>query len=189
MTEGTTPHEEQFGRLERLGDQVVIRFSRRLPHPPRKVWRALTEPEHLSAWFPTTIEGTGEAGALLHFGLREMEAEPFDGEMRAFEPPTLMEFRWGDEILRFELTERTYGCALTFTVTFDEIGKAARDAAGWHASLELLDYAVTPATAPWSAPNRWRQVHRAYVERFGPEASIIGPPEEWERVRGSEGRD
>ncbi len=34
-----------------------VRFSRRLPHPPEKVWRALTEAEHLAAWFPTTVEG------------------------------------------------------------------------------------------------------------------------------------
>jgi hypothetical protein len=29
-------------------------------------------------------------------------------------------------------------------------------------------------------------VPRCYVERLGPEASAIGPPEEWKRVHGAE---
>jgi uncharacterized protein YndB with AHSA1/START domain len=30
---------------------LVLRFVRRLPHPPAKVWRALTERADLAAWF------------------------------------------------------------------------------------------------------------------------------------------
>src|SRR4051794_15127554 len=39
------------------GQRWNVSFERTLPHPPEKVWRALTEAEHLKAWFPTTIEG------------------------------------------------------------------------------------------------------------------------------------
>ena len=28
---------------------------------------------------------------------------PFDGEMLAFVPPSLMELRWADDVLRFEI--------------------------------------------------------------------------------------
>jgi len=45
------------GRLEQAGDRWQLHFTRRLPHPPEKVWRALTEPEHLKEWFPNDIEG------------------------------------------------------------------------------------------------------------------------------------
>ena len=38
-----------------------------------KVWRALTEAEHLAAWFPTTVEGDyAVAGAPLRFSFREV---------------------------------------------------------------------------------------------------------------------
>ncbi|MCW2567279.1 MAG: hypothetical protein JWN54_1376, partial [Mycobacterium sp.] len=46
-----------LGALHDLGGRWQLRFTRRLPHPPQKVWRALTEPEHLAAWFPTEIRG------------------------------------------------------------------------------------------------------------------------------------
>jgi len=95
-----------------------------------------------------------------------------------------MELRWADDILRFELEPDGSGCVLVLTVTFPEHGKAARDAAGWHVCLEELAHVCDRTGLPWKPPDRWRLVHRGYVERLGPEASAIGPPEEWERVHG-----
>lgn len=187
MTDMTVADPREHGHLEHRDGRLVLRFTRRLAHPPDKVWRALTEPEHLAAWFPTTIEGERALGAPLRFGFREMEAAPFGGEMLAYEPPSLMELRWGDEILRFELRGDGDGSVLVFTDTFDEIGKAARDGAGWHSSLDLLGYEAGGQDAPWSAADRWSQLRDAYIERFGRDASTIGPPGEWERVHGSPG--
>ncbi len=169
---------DEFGTLERVGDVSVLRYRRHLDHPREKVWRALTEDAGLAGWFPTTIEGARAAGAPLHFSFRESEGEPFDGEMLAFEPPALMELRWADDVLRFDLEPAGSGCVLRLTVTFPEYGKAARDAAGWHVCLEQLAHAVDGLPPPFDAPDRWRVVHRGYVERLGPEASAIGPPQE-----------
>jgi uncharacterized protein YndB with AHSA1/START domain len=184
---GVRPDEdedEELGTLERAGGISVLRYRRRLAHPQERVWSALTEDAHLAGWFPTTMEGTRAAGAPLHFSFRESEGEPFDGEMLAFDPPSLMELRWADDILRFELAPDGSGCVLRLTVTFPEHGKAARDAAGWHVCLEQLAHVCEGTELPWKPPDRWRVVHRAYVERLGPETSAIGPPEEWERVHG-----
>ena len=53
----------ELGTLDRDGERFVLTFRRRLAHPPERVWRALTEPEHLEHWFPTTIDGERAAGA------------------------------------------------------------------------------------------------------------------------------
>ena len=55
----------------------------------------------------------------------EGEGPTMDGEMLAFDPPSLMEMRWGDELLRFELRSEGDGSVLEFTNVFDELGKAA----------------------------------------------------------------
>jgi hypothetical protein len=100
--------------------------------------------------------------------------------MLAFIPPTLMELRWAGDVLRFELEpdngegEGRTGCILRLTVTFSEFGKAARDAAGWHICLERLVASSDGTTPP--RPDRWKELFRTYVERFGPQASTIGPP-------------
>ncbi len=97
--------------------------------------------------------------------------------MLAFVPPSLLELRWADDVLRFDLQADGPGCILRLRVTFPEHGKAARDAAGWHVCLEqLLSQCDDAATLRHQSPERWKVVHRAYVERLGPEASAVGPP-------------
>ena len=167
------------GQLEQVAGSWQIKFVRELPHPPDKVWRALTEPAHLSKWFPQDIEGERAAGATLRFISRNNEGPPFDGKMLTFDPPALMEFTWGDDVLRFELRGHEDGRAtvLTFTDTIEERGKAARDTAGWHECLDLLEYNLNGEPAPFGWGKRWAEVHPRYVKEFGPEASTIGPPE------------
>lgn len=171
---------DELGTLERDGDLSVLRYRRVLPQPPGTVWRALTEEAHLADWFPTTIEGERSPGAPLRFSFRAGEAPSFDGEMLAFDPPAVLAFRWGDDVLRFELAPEGPGSVLMLTVTFPEHGKAARDAAGWHVCLEHLSYVAADEKVPSTPSDRWRVVHRDYVSRLGSQASVLGPPEEFQ---------
>ena len=164
-----------YGTLERAGDQPRLRFERTYPHPPEKVWRAITEPGHLARWFPTTIEGERTAGSHLRFAFAQGQAPSFHGEMLVFDPPHVMELRWGPDTLRLELHPDGSGTRLILLDTLEELGKAARDAAGWHTCLHALGDALDDtATAP--AADTWREVHAAYVAEFGPAAAVIGPP-------------
>lgn len=172
------------GVLEEADGRWRLRFVRRLPHPPGKVWKALTREEHLSAWFPTTIEGELRPGAALTFRFRGEEAPPVQGEMIACEPPRVLEFTWDDESgdaerSRFELAPDGDGCVLTFVTTYDQVGKSARDAAGWHVCLDLLARHLAGREPPESPHERWAPLNRRYTERFGPEAATIGPPAEF----------
>jgi uncharacterized protein YndB with AHSA1/START domain len=163
------------GTLEQAGTRHRLRFTRTLSHPPEKVWRALTEDRELQAWFPTTIEGERTAGAPLQFNHRYRDLPTMHGEVLACEPPSLLEFSWGGDILRFELRAEGSGTVLTLTDTFEELGKAARDAAGWHECLDRLGAELDGGEQP-SPGSVWERVHDGYVEEFGPEAATIGPP-------------
>jgi uncharacterized protein YndB with AHSA1/START domain len=168
-----TMDDAGLGTLTQHGDEVTITFVRRLPHPPEKVWRAVTEPAHLAAWFPDEMVGERRAGAPLRFVTRSNDS--FDGEMLVFDPPSVMELRWGTDRLRIELAPDGAGTVLTLVDTFHELGKAARDGAGWHECLERLVFDLSGAEPPaWGEV--WRAAHPIYVERFGPEAATVGPP-------------
>ena len=169
-----------YGELLDAEGRSQLRFERRLPHPPEKVWRALTEPEHLAAWFPTTIEGERVAGAPLRFSFPNNEAPPFEGEMSTYDPPSVLEFRWGEDVVRFELAPNDGGSLLTLVDTLDEHGKAARDAAGWHVCLDVLDSHLAGGEPPEASSEQWKPLNDEYAERFGPEAATIGPPEGFE---------
>jgi uncharacterized protein YndB with AHSA1/START domain len=170
-----------YGTLEELNDgRFQLRFTRTLAHPQDTVWRAITEAEHLAHWFPTTIEGERAAGAPLRFSFPGGEAPPFEGEMLAFEPPSLMELRWGPDIVRLELRQTATGTELTLLDTLDERGKAARDGAGWHTCLDSLEAALSGDPDARDRMATWQEVNAHYVESFGPEAATIGPPEGFE---------
>jgi uncharacterized protein YndB with AHSA1/START domain len=167
-----------YGRLEQREDgRWQLRFTRRLAHPVDRVWRALTEPEHLERWFPSTIEGERAAGAPLRFAFPGDPVAPIEGEMLVFEPPEVMELRWGPDVLRFELQPTGEGTELTLIDVLEDRGKAARDGAGWHTCLDALEASLAGASAAREETRRWSEVHPHYVETFGPEAATIGPPE------------
>jgi len=175
----------ELGVLEREGDLAVLRYRRHLAQPRAKVWRAMTDPAQLASWFPTTIEGEQAPGSSLRFGFRGVDLEPLLGEMLAFDPPQLLEMRWGDDVVRFELSDEGEGTLLELVVRFPEFGKAARDGAGWHVCLDRLALVLYHRhLASWEDDDGWRSIHPHYISALGPEASSIGPPPEWEDVHG-----
>jgi hypothetical protein len=95
----------------------------------------------------------------------------------AFDPPHTFEFRWGPDLIRFELRPSDGGTILTLLDTLDERGKAARDGAGWHTCLDALQAALDDDPDARQAMRTWSAVHPGYVERFGPEGASIGPPD------------
>ena len=164
------------GELEQTNEGWQLRFTRRLPHPPEKVWRAITEPDHLKAWFPTRPVGDlTVVGGAVSWEFDEHDLPPMEGEVLACEPPSLIEFTWGGDRIRMEVAPDGDGSVLTLVDRLDELGKAARDGAGWHTCLDRLEDALAGRES--TAEGRWREVHPAYVEKFGPEASTLGPPE------------
>ena len=173
---GPAVAETDLGELDRSGAAWRLRFVRTFAHSPERVWRALTEPAELEAWFPTTIEGERTAGAPLTFTFRRGEADAFEGRMLECEPPRLLEFMWGTDKIRFELEPVADGSRLTLYDTVDDNGKAARDAAGWHVCLAGLARLLGDAQTMGNPAPDWPDVHRLYQQKFGPEAATVGPP-------------
>jgi uncharacterized protein YndB with AHSA1/START domain len=165
------------GTLEQVGDRARLTYTRSLAHAPEKVWRALTEPEHLAAWFPDgTPEGEFVEGATLHFGVNAESGPAFTGKVVTADPPRVLELLWGDDTLRFELEPNGKGTVLTFIDTFDDYGKAARDGAGWHACVENLVHDLDGTAPPADGVGHWRGLYAEYQEHLGPEASTTGIP-------------
>ena len=69
----------------------MLTFTRRFAHPPERVWRAVSEPEHQAVWFPQQIVGERRTGAALRFVTSVDPDEGFDGEMGTYDPPRVME--------------------------------------------------------------------------------------------------
>jgi uncharacterized protein YndB with AHSA1/START domain len=155
----------KHGTLTTKGNQVELRFERRLAHPPEKVWRALTDNKELAHWFPARIEGTREAGAELRFFFEE--GEPGSGKISVFDPPRVLEYTWEGDLLRWELRPEGKGCLLVFTTIPGDRANVARDATGWHFCLDNLEAAADGNPAAGFDKERFSALNAEYAARFG----------------------
>ena len=137
MTSQASP--ERDGELTELDGRDAVRFERRLAHPPERVWKAITDPGDLRAWFPAEIEGDlGSPGAELSFPFRNDEAPTEAGEVLECEQPRVLAYTWGDQTLRFELEPDGDGTRLVFTHALPR-EESAKTAAGWQLCFDDLE--------------------------------------------------
>ncbi|MEA2384881.1 MAG: hypothetical protein QOH72_4852 [Solirubrobacteraceae bacterium] len=171
------PRHEHVDELLKAGERWELRFIRTLDRPAAEVWAALTEPERLSAWFPFVVEGECAAGATLRFVPRDGSGEGFEGVVVTCDRPNRFEFRWaGGEDVRFDPESLGARTLLTLVNTIDDVGKAAREAAGWHVTLDALAAHLAGREQEPPSSERFLELFRDYAQSFGDDASTTAPP-------------
>jgi uncharacterized protein YndB with AHSA1/START domain len=166
------------GTYTTVDGRPALRFDRRYEHPVEAVWRAVSEPAELAHWFPTQVAVDLRPGGAMTFTFEEHDLPQMDGEVTELDEPRLLAFRWGEELLRFELEPVDGGAAtqLTFTHVLSEENTAARNAAGWHVCLARLAEHLDgeDATAPGTgATPEWQALYDEYQERGVPAGAAI----------------
>jgi uncharacterized protein YndB with AHSA1/START domain len=168
----------RLGTLSRIGDgRWALTFERHLTHPPARVWHVITDPGHLAAWFPAVVTFDLTPGATLRYGTTEeqrrrfglpAEADPPTGEMLRADPPTLLEYTWGADVLRWEIQAEADGSRLVFTHICADRDTAAAHGPGWHAGLEVVEAQVDDRAITWSAWDRADELTTEYAHAVGP---------------------
>jgi uncharacterized protein YndB with AHSA1/START domain len=156
------------GILERRGDLQVIRFERLLRHPVERIWRALTEPDEISAWLALAELDLTEGGRVV---LTWQNTDPEGntavarGTVSALDPPRLLEFDTDPHgVMRWELEPAGDGTRLTFTAEAQLPEEHELEVlAGWHIHLDHLEHVLDGGTIDW--PN-WSRDHMPEWERI-----------------------
>lgn len=97
----------------------TIAFEFELPHPPEKVWRALTDPALLAEWLLPVFDLSLEPGAAFTFRRDPMPG--WDGvvhcRVRESDPPRRLSYAWVvgdmDTVVTFTLSARPGGTRMT----------------------------------------------------------------------------
>ena len=165
------------GTYEQVDGRPVVRFERTFPHAVPRVWDAITDPDRLAQWFPTTVEFDAlDPGAPITFRFAEDRFPAMNGVVREVSPLRRLSFTWGDDLLMFELEEQEGGaaCRLAFSVVLDSADKAARDAAGWDDCLDMLGTVIAGATPgrPWKSDS-WQARYDEYKRQGFPATAPI----------------
>ena len=169
-----TPGPANLARVEKEGEHWTLVLVRPLRHPPESVWQALTDPDQLKEWAPFDADANlGQAGRSVKLGTVGTPT-PMVSEtvVERAEAPRLLQYRWGDGLLRWELEAVEGGTRLTLWHGIDR-RYIALGAAGWHLCLDVLDQAlggtpigrrVGPAVMQFEG---WQRLRDDYAAQFG----------------------
>jgi uncharacterized protein YndB with AHSA1/START domain len=163
------------GEYVEVDGRPAVRFNRTFDLPAERVWRAVSAPAELSAWFPAQVAHDGRAGGEIVF-TGDPNLPRSTGELLVVEPPHRLVFTWGDDELHLEVealgADRT---RLTLTNVLSVRDTAARNASGWTVCLRSLDdHLAGTATDPHAAPpEAFRELYAAHVADGLPHGAAI----------------
>lgn len=122
-------------------DTATLIFTRTLRHPPEKVWRALTEPSQQREWMPfvsdRALNDPGPARLRMIDGSETSAA--MEGEVLKSEHARLLSYRWGDDLLTWELRPQGTGTLLILRHETKTPEHLSSFAAGWHICIAVAE--------------------------------------------------
>jgi hypothetical protein len=97
------------------------------------------------------------------------------------EPPSLLVYDWGADLLRWELSSTEDGTVLRLHQSFNDWRLASALAAGWHICLDVADAMMKdvpfgPVVGNQALDYGWDQLNRGYAASLGIEPTE--PPAE-----------
>ena len=126
-----------------MTDTRSIVVERTMPHPPEKIWRALTQSPLIEAWL---MKNDFESKVGHRFTFRATPVPGWKGvtncEVVSVEPPHCLVYRWGDG------TESDTGLKTTVNWTLNP------QSGGTHVRMEHSGRRTRPATKAWAAAGR-----------------------------------
>ena len=138
--ESYEPGPASGATVRKQGDEWTLVLVRDLRHPPAKVWQALTDPAHLSAWAPFDADRSlGAAGPVTLTTIGAPTPQVSETTVKRAEAPKLLEYSWGGSDLRWQLEPLDDGTRLTLWHNIDR-RFISWGAAGWHICFDVLEH-------------------------------------------------
>ena len=175
------PGETNMARVEKSRGQNgeekwTLVLVRELRHSPEKVWQAITDPAHLREWAPFDADGSlatvGNKVKLTTVAAPAVRVT--ETIVTRADEPEVLEYKWGDFDMRWELEASEGGTRLTL---WTNIGHRfiAMGAAGWQICFDVLDHLlggnpIGRIVGPEAIKFGWQRLNAEYAKQFGVES-------------------
>jgi uncharacterized protein YndB with AHSA1/START domain len=169
------PGAASGAEVRRHGEQWTLVLVRDLSHAPGKVWKALTDPEHLREWAPFDSDrNLGTLGTATLSTVGTPTPLVSETQVKRADAPKVLEFNWGGQDIRWELEPLGGGgTRLTLWHSIDR-GFIAMGAAGWHICFDVLERLLSGRplgriVGPKAMKFGWKRLNAEYAKQFGVE--------------------
>jgi uncharacterized protein YndB with AHSA1/START domain len=159
-------------KVRKDGEKWTLVLVRELRHSPEKVWKALTDPASLREWAPFDADRSLAAvGPVKLSTVGTPAPQVSQTQVTRAEAPRLLEYRWGDNDMRWQLEPLGDGTRLTLWHNINR-GFIAMGAAGWHICLDVLERLVADEPIGRIVGGEamkfgWPRLNDEYTKQFG----------------------
>jgi uncharacterized protein YndB with AHSA1/START domain len=159
-------------RVDKQGDRWALIVVRELRHAPPVVWDALTDPAQLAEWAPFDASRNLASTGPVQLSTVGAPHAPTESTVTLAVAPSLLQYSWGGNELRWELEAIRGGTRLTLWHNIDK-HFVSWGAAGWHICFDVLEHLLGndplgrmagPDVAQFDG---WQRLQREYAELFG----------------------
>jgi uncharacterized protein YndB with AHSA1/START domain len=162
--------------IEKDGEKWTLVLVRNLPHPPARVWTAITDPEHLREWAPFDADrNLGTVGVVTFTTAKAPKLHVAETYIKRADAPRALEYSWGGNDMRWELEPlEGGGTRLKLWHSIDR-RFISMGAAGWHICFDVLDrflsgQPIGRIVGGDAMKFEWKRLNVEYAKQFGIEA-------------------
>lgn len=150
--------------IQKMDDQVIVEFERDFPVEIDLVWRMLAENQYLQKWFADLKIETLEEGGKILFDMKDGTFEEMT--ITSLSVPNVLEYTWGSDLVRFDLTPSKTGTHLIFKETISKVtDHTPKDITGWHTCLDVIDAILSNEELP-DPQYKYNELYPMYEEKF-----------------------
>lgn len=166
------PGAASGAHVQKEGEKWTLVVVRDLRHAPEKVWNALTDPASLREWAPFDADANlGAVGPVTLSTVGTPTPNISETHVTRADAPNVLEYRWGNNDLRWTLEATDTGTRLTLWHNIDR-GFISMGAAGWHICLDVLDRLVAGEpigriVGGDAMKFDWPRLNTEYAQQFG----------------------
>ncbi|KPN95908.1 SRPBCC family protein [Lysinibacillus sp. ZYM-1] len=151
--------------IEKQSNRHVAKFKRPLPHSVDAVWAAITNNEMLQKWMSNLEILDLRKNGKMHFNMNDGTDAYEKIDITDYAENEVLEFDWGRDTVRFELSSTDKGTLLLLVETLQELTEhTPKDLAGWHICLDLLTDLLDGIEQQSFPMDAWQQRFYEYKE-------------------------
>ena len=156
-----------LSKIEKVENGYIAHYERHLNHPVNVVWAWLTENDKLGQWFSELHVDKLREGGCIKFNMQD--GTFIDMQIFELNLESVLEFAWGQDIVRFELHPESEGCRLLLIEKIKTItNHTPKDLAGWHVCLEVVSALMDGRTVEdrMQVWEKWYEKYSEEVKKF-----------------------
>ncbi|MGN4123805.1 SRPBCC family protein [Lysinibacillus sphaericus] len=151
--------------IQKQQNNCIAQFTRPLSHQVDAVWAVLTENGKLQKWMGNLEMIDLQKNGKMRFNMNDGTDAFEEITITDYAAQQVLEFEWGKDSVRFELSTTSDGSLLVLQETISELtNHTPKDLAGWHICLELLCDLLNGIIHDEFPMEQWRKWFAAYEQ-------------------------